>query len=45
MAKNTEKKPPKEKKKRSRAVVILWSFTGVLLLLLGLYAIMFFGLP
>ena len=45
MAKDTEKKPPKEKKKRSRAAVILWSFTGVLLLLLGLYAIMFFGLP
>ncbi|MEE8433817.1 MAG: SPOR domain-containing protein [bacterium] len=45
MAKDTEKKPPKEKKKRSRAAVILWSFTGVLVLLLGGVALMFFQFP
>ena len=45
MAKDTEKKPPKEKKKRSRAAAILWSFTGVLVLLLGALAFTFFQFP
>lgn len=45
MAKDTEKTPPKEKKKRSRVAVFFWSVTGALLLLLGLYAIIFYALP
>lgn len=35
----------KVKKKRSRIAVILWSFTAVVVMLIGILAILFFGFP